>query len=58
MIRAKANIANARAEGKFSWIMPSASNVTVGNIAMTNLVYNMCRLVQIKKYHADWYTVN
>ena len=24
------------------------------NIAMTNLVYNMCRLAQIKKYHADW----
>ena len=24
------------------------------NIALTNLVYNMCRLVQIKKYHAEW----
>ena len=23
-------------------------------IAMTNLVYNMCRLVQIKRYHAEW----
>lgn len=24
------------------------------NIALTNLVYNMCRLVQIRKYHAEW----
>ena len=24
------------------------------NIALTNLVYNMCRLVQISKYHAEW----
>ena len=24
------------------------------NIALTNLVYNMCRLVQIKKYHPEW----
>lgn len=24
------------------------------NIALTNLVYNICRLVQIKKYHAEW----
>lgn len=23
-------------------------------IALTNLVYNMCRLVQIKKYHQEW----
>lgn len=23
-------------------------------VAMTNLVYNMCRLVQIKRYHAEW----
>ena len=23
------------------------------NIALTNLVYNMCRLVQIKKYHPN-----
>jgi hypothetical protein len=23
-------------------------------IGFTNLVYNMCRLVQIKKYHPDW----
>ena len=27
------------------------------NIAMTNLAYNMCRLAQIKKYHADWIVV-
>lgn len=27
---------------------------TKANIALTNLVYNMCRLVQIKKYHAEW----
>ena len=25
-----------------------------GDIGFTNLVYNMCRLVQIKKYHSDW----
>lgn len=24
------------------------------NIALTNLVYNICRLVQIKKYHTEW----
>ena len=24
------------------------------NIAMTNLVYNMCRLAQIIKYHPEW----
>lgn len=24
------------------------------NVALTNLVYNMCRLVQIKKHHAEW----
>lgn len=24
------------------------------NIALTNLDYNMCRLVQIKKYYAEW----
>ena len=23
-------------------------------IGFTNLVYNMCRLVQIKRYHPDW----
>ena len=23
-------------------------------IGFTNLVYNMCRLVQIKRYHSDW----
>ena len=23
-------------------------------IGFTNLVYNICRLVQIKKYHPDW----
>lgn len=28
------------------------------NIAMTNLVYNMCRLVQIKRYHTDWIVCN
>ncbi len=31
--------------------MPRCSNVTIGNIALTNLVYNMCRLMQIKKFH-------
>ena len=25
-----------------------------GDIGFTNLVYNMCRLVQIKRYHPDW----
>lgn len=25
-------------------------------IGFTNLVYNMCRLVQIKKYHSEWIT--
>ena len=25
-----------------------------GDIVFTNLVYNMCRLVQIKRYHPDW----
>lgn len=58
MIRAKATIAKARAEAKLTWIMPSASNDTECNIAMTNLVYNMCRLVQIKRYHADWAACN
>ena len=24
------------------------------NIALTNLVYNMCQLVQIQKYHQNW----
>ena len=24
------------------------------NIAMTNLVYNMCRLAHTKAYHAEW----
>ena len=24
------------------------------NIALTNLVYNMCRPVQIQKYHQNW----
>ncbi len=24
------------------------------NIAPTNLMYNMCRLVQIQRYHHDW----
>lgn len=28
------------------------------NIAMTNLVYNMCRLSQIVRHHRDWITVN
>ena len=28
------------------------------NIALTNLVYNMCRLVQIQKYHPDWMLYN
>lgn len=28
------------------------------NVAMTNLVYNMCRLAQIVRYHKEWITVN
>ena len=24
------------------------------NITLTNMVYNNCRLVQIKKYHVEW----
>ena len=28
------------------------------NIAMTNLVYNMCRLGQIVRLHKDWITAN
>ena len=58
IVRAKANIAKARAEAKFTWIMPSTSNVTEGNIAMTNLVYNMCRLGQVVRLHKDWITAN
>ena len=27
------------------------------NIALTNLVYNMCRLVQIKKYHPNFIVI-
>ena len=53
MVRTKANI--AKVECRASLLdMPRCSNVTKGNIALTNLVYNMCRLVQIKKYHAEW----
>ena len=52
LIRAKANI--AKVECRASLLdMPRCSNVTKGNIALTNLVYNMCRLVQIKKYQPD-----
>ena len=52
MVRAKANI--AKVERRASLLdMPRCSNVTIGNIALTNLVYNMCRLVQIKKYQPD-----
>ena len=28
------------------------------NIAMTNLVYNMCRLGQVVRLHKDWITAN
>ena len=28
------------------------------NIAMTNLVYNMCRLGQVVRLHKDWITTN
>ena len=56
LIRAKANI--AKVERRASLLdMPRCSNVTIGNIALTNLVYNMCRLVQIKKYHPYLITV-
>lgn len=56
MIRAKANI--AKVERRASLLdMPRCSIVTIGNIALTNLVYNLCRLVQIKKYHPNLITI-
>ena len=52
MVRAKANI--AKVERRACLLdMARCSNVTIGNIALTNLVYNMCRLVQIKKYQPN-----
>lgn len=56
MIRAKANIAKVERRASL-FDMPRCSNVTIGNIALTNLVYNICRQVQIKKYHPNLITI-